>query len=165
MPIQPGEQLPDVAIRVADGDAQPRQTGELFAGRKVVLVGVPGAFTPTCSTLHVPGYIRHAADFQARGITVMCLSVNDAHVMRAWAASLQTPSGMLMLADGNAGFTRALGLEFDGSAFGMGMRSRRFALYADDGVVRLLHVEAPGELRVSTAEAMLAAIDEAGLSS
>jgi peroxiredoxin len=165
MPIQPGEQLPDVAIRVADGDAQPRQTGALFAGRKVVLVGVPGAFTPTCSTLHVPGYIRHAADFQARGITVLWLSVNAAHVLLAWAASLQTPSGMLMLADGNAGFTRALGLEFDGSAFGMGMRSRRFALYADDGVVRLLHVEAPGELRVSTAEAMLAAIDEAGLSS
>jgi peroxiredoxin len=165
MPIQPGEKLPDVAIRVIDGDVEPRHTGELFAGRKAVLVGVPGAFTPTCSTLHVPGYIHHAADFQARGIDLMCLSVNDAHVMRAWAASLQTPSGMLMLADGNAGFTRALGLEFDGSAFGMGMRSRRFALYADDGVVRLLHVEAPGELRVSTAEAMLAAIDESGLAS
>jgi peroxiredoxin len=165
MPIQPGEKLPDVAIRIIDGDVEPRHTGELFAGRKAVLVGVPGAFTPTCSTLHVPGYIHLAADFQARGIDLMCLSVNDAHVMRAWAASLQTPSGMLMLADGNAGFTRALGLEFDGSAFGMGMRSRRFALYADDGVVRLLHVEAPGELRVSTAEAMLAAIDESGLAS
>jgi peroxiredoxin len=164
MPIQPGEKLPDVAIRVIDdGDAQPRHTGELFASRKALLVGVPGAFTPTCSTLHVPGYIRRATDFQARGIDLMCLSVNDAHVMRAWAASLQTPPGLLMLADGNAGFTRALGLEFDGSAFGMGMRSRRFALYTDDGVVRLLHVEAPGELRVSTAEAMLAAIDESGL--
>jgi len=89
---------------------------------------------------------------------VMCLAVNDAYVMQAWAAAQQVPAGLLMLADGNASFTRALGLELDGSDFGMGLRARRFALYAEDGVVRQLHLEAPGELRVSTAEAMLAAI-------
>lgn len=160
MTIQTGESLPDVAIQVVDGDVQARHTGELFAARKAVLFGVPGAFTPTCSTLHLPGYIQQFAAFQERGITLMCLAVNDAHVMQAWAASQQTPSGLLMLADGNAGFTRALGLEFDGSAFGMGVRARRFALYAEDGVVRLLQVEAPGEFRVSSAESMLAAIDE-----
>ena len=162
MSIQPGDKLPDVAIQVIDGDVQTRRTGELFAARKAVLIGVPGAFTPTCSTLHLPGFVHHAADFQARGINLMCVSVNDVHVMQAWAVSQQVPPGLLMLADGNAGFTRALGLEFDGSAFGMGMRARRFALYAEDGVVRLLHVEAPGEFRVSTAEAVLAAIGEAG---
>ena len=158
MSIQPGDTLPDVAIKVIDGDIQPAQTGTLFAGRKVVLFGVPGAFTPTCSNRHLPGYVAHFAEFQTRGISVMCLAVNDAYVMQAWAAAQRVPAGLLMLADGNASFTRALGLELDGSDFGMGLRTRRFALYAQDGVVRRLHVEAPGELRVTTAEAMLAAI-------
>lgn len=160
MSIQIGQTVPDASIAMLDdGDAvQQRQTGELFAARKVLLFGVPGAFTPTCSTKHLPGYTRHFADFHERGITVMCLAVNDAYVMQAWAASQQVPAGLLMLADGNASFTRALGLELDGTAFGMGLRARRFALYAEDGVVRLLQVEAPGELRVSSAEAMLAAI-------
>lgn len=158
MPIQPGDTIPDIPIQVVDGDMRQGHTGELFAGRKVVLFGVPGAFTPTCSNKHLPGYTRHVDDFRQHGITLMCLAVNDAHVMAAWAASQQVPSGLLMLADGNASFTRALGLELDGTAFGMGLRARRFALYAEDGVVRLLQVEAPGELRVSTAEAMLAAV-------
>lgn len=158
MSIQSGDSLPDVPIKIIDGDIQPAQTGTLFAGRKVVLFGVPGAFTPTCSNRHLPGYVAHFPEFQARGISVMCLAVNDAYVMQAWAVAQQVPAGLLMLADGNASFTRALGLELDGSAYGMGLRTRRFALYAEDGVVRQLHVEAPGELRVSTAEAMLAAI-------
>ncbi|MEO6800399.1 MAG: peroxiredoxin [Rhodanobacter sp.] len=158
MSIQPGDTLPDITIKIIDGDIQPAQTGVLFAGRKVVLFGVPGAFTPTCSNQHLPGYVAHVAEFRARDIAVMCLAVNDAYVMQAWAAAQQVPAGLAMLADGNASFTRALGLELDGSDYGMGLRTRRFALYAEDGVVKQLHIEAPGELRVSTAEAMLTAI-------
>ena len=159
MTIQPGDTLPDTAIKVIDGDIQPVRTGALFRGRKAVLFGVPGAFTPTCSNRHLPGYVAAFDEYRARGITVMCLAVNDAYVMQAWAAAQHVPPGLLMLADGNASFTRALGLELDGSDFGMGIRARRFALYAEDGVVRQLQLEAPGELRVSTAEAMLAAVD------
>jgi peroxiredoxin len=158
MTIQPGDTLPDLSIEVVGRDIQPARTGALFAGRKVVLFGVPGAFTPTCSNLHLPAYVARFAEFQARGLDVMCLAVNDAYVMQAWAAAQHVPAGLLMLADGNASFTRALGLELDGSDYGMGLRTRRFALYAEDGVVRQLHLEAPGELRVSTAEAMLGAI-------
>ncbi|SHM11097.1 peroxiredoxin [Rhodanobacter sp. OK091] len=160
MSLQPGDTLPDISIKIIDGEIQPAQTGALFAGRKAVLFGVPGAFTPTCSNRHLPGYVKYFSEFQARGISVMCLSVNDAYVMQAWAASQHVPPGLLLLADGNASFTLALGLELDGTAFGMGLRTRRFALYAEDGVVRLLQVEAPGELRVSSAEAMLAAIGQ-----
>ena len=160
MRIQTGDTLPDVPIKLVGRDIQPAQTGAVFAGRKVVLFGVPGAFTPTCSNQHLPGYVAHFVEFQGRGVSVMCMAVNDAYVMQAWAAAQQVPDGLLMLADGNAIFTLALGLELDGSGFGMGIRTRRFALYAEDGVVRRLCVEAPGELRVSTAEAMLAAIDE-----
>ena len=158
MTIQAGDTIPDIAISVIDGETRPCQTAELFANRKVVLFAVPGAFTPTCSTQHLPGYVQHLDAFRARGIEVMCLSVNDAYVMQAWAVSQQVPAGLLMLADGNAAFTRALGLELDGTGFGMGLRARRFALYAENGVVRLLQVEAPGEMRVSSAEAMLAAV-------
>lgn len=159
MSIQLGETIPDATVQRIDGDIQPAQTGELFAGRKVLLFGVPGAFTPTCSNKHLPGYTEHFAEFRQRGISVMCLAVNDAYVMQAWAASQHVPAGLLMLADGNGVFARALGLEFDGTAFGMGLRVRRFALYAENGVVRLIHVEAPGEFRASSAETMLAAID------
>jgi peroxiredoxin len=159
MSIQPGDTIPDTAVQCIDGDIRPAQTAALFAERKVLLFGVPGAFTPTCSNRHLPGYSAHFAEFRQRGIDVMCLAVNDGYVMQAWAASQQVPAGLLMLADGNASFTRALGLELDGSAFGMGLRTRRFALYAEDGVARLVQVEAPGELRVSSAEAMLAAVD------
>lgn len=158
MSIQPGEMIPDVTIQRIDGDIQPARTGALFAGRKVLLFGVPGAFTPTCSNKHLPGYAQHFAEFRQRGIDVICLAVNDGYVMQAWAAAQHVPEGLLMLADGNAAFTRALGLELDGTAFGMGLRARRFALYAEDAVVRLLRVEAPGEFRVSSAESMLAAV-------
>lgn len=159
MSIQPGNPIPDTELQLVDGDIRPQSTGTLFAGRKVVLFGVPGAFTPTCSNRHLPGYATHFSEFRRQDIAVMCLAVNDGYVMQAWAASQQIPPGMLMLADGNGSFTRALGLELDGSAFGMGLRTRRFALYADDGIVKLVQIEAPGELRVSTAEAMLAAIE------
>jgi glutaredoxin/glutathione-dependent peroxiredoxin len=123
-----------------------------------VLFAVPGAFTPTCSDHHLPGYVQHYQAFRERGVDVIGMAVNDAYVMQAWAAVQQVPPGLKLVADGNGSFTRALGLEFDGTAYGMGLRARRFALYAEDGVVRQLHVEAPGEFRVSTAEAMLQGI-------
>jgi peroxiredoxin len=160
MPIQTGQTLPDLAIAVFDegGDIQRTTTAPLFAGRNVVLFAVPGAFTPTCSERHLPGYVKHYGAFRAQGVEVYCLAVNDAFVMKAWALAQHVPAGLKMLADGNASFTQALGLEMDGSAYGLGLRSRRFALYAENGVVKQLHVESPGELRVSTAEAMLATI-------
>lgn len=159
MLIHAGKMIPDASIQVIDGEIRKCRTSELFAARKVALFGVPGAFTPTCSNVHLPGYVQLLPDFRQRGITVMCLAVNDAHVMQAWAESLGVPPELLMLADGNAGFTRAMGLELDGTAYGMGIRVKRFAMYAEDGVVRALQVEAPGEFRVSSAEALLATID------
>src|SRR5690606_33904008 len=117
---------------------------------------VPGAFTPTCSERHLPGYVEHFDDFRAKGVEVACMAVNDAFVMQAWGKSQNVPAGLRMLADGNGDFTRALGLELDASGYGMGVRSKRFALYAEDGVVRGLWVEAPGEFRVSSAEHVLA---------
>lgn len=161
MSIQIGQSLPDIEIKaIVDGRIEPARTGALFADRKAVLFAVPGAFTPTCSEKHLPGYVQHHEAFRARGIAVYCLAVNDAYVMQAWASAQHVPPGLLLLADGNADFTRALGLERDGSAYGMGLRARRFALYAEDGVVRQLHAEAPGEFRVSGAEAMLAALGD-----
>jgi peroxiredoxin len=133
-------------------------TASLFGHGRVVLFAVPGAFTPTCSDHHLPGYVQHYGEFREQGVEVFGMAVNDAYVMQAWAAVQQVPAGLKLIADGNASFTRALGLEFDGTAYGMGLRARRFALYAEDGVVRQLHVEAPGEFRVSTAEAVLQAL-------
>lgn len=159
MPIQTGQALPDVPLAVVDGgDRQTVRSGDLFAGRKVVMFAVPGAFTPTCSEKHLPGFVARFEAFRERGFEVFCLSVNDAFVMQAWALAQGVPPGLKMLADGNGEFTRALGLELDGSAYGMGLRARRFALVAEDGVVTALAVEAPGEFRVSSAEAMLEAI-------
>jgi glutaredoxin/glutathione-dependent peroxiredoxin len=161
MPIEIGATLPDVDIAAveAGADIKHLRSSELFAGQKLVLVGVPGAFTPTCSERHLPGYVKLYAEFKARGVNIYCMAVNDAFVMKAWAASQHVPPGFTLLADGNASLTKALGLEMDGTAYGMGIRSRRFALYAEDGIVKLLHIEKPGELRVTTAEAMLEAID------
>lgn len=156
MTIQTGQPLPDVPLTVVDGgERQNTRSGELFAGRKVVMFAVPGAFTPTCSEKHLPGFVARFDAFRARGFEVFCLSVNDAFVMQAWALAQGVPPGLKMLADGNGEFTRALGLELDGSAYGMGLRARRFALVAEDGVVTSLAVEAPGEFRVSSAEAVL----------
>jgi peroxiredoxin len=158
MTIQTGDRLPSATFAVLRDGVQQLTTDDVFKGRKVVLFAVPGAFTPTCSERHLPGYIGHYEDFRKRGIDVACMAVNDAFVMKAWAENRHVPDGMLMLADGNGDFTKALGLEMDSTKFGMGMRSKRFALYAEDGVVKVLQVEAPGEFRVSSAEAMLAAI-------
>jgi glutaredoxin/glutathione-dependent peroxiredoxin len=157
MTIQIGQTLPDIDIAVIDdgADVQRTSTSALFAERKVVLLAVPGAFTPTCSERHLPGYVKHFDAFKARGLEVYCMAVNDVYVMKAWAISQRVPAGLKLLADGNGSFTKSLGLEMDGSAYGMGTRSRRFALYAEDGVVKQLHIERPGELRVTTAEAML----------
>jgi peroxiredoxin len=133
-------------------------THTLFEGKKVVLFAVPGAFTPTCSEKHLPGFVEHFDEFRGKGIEVACISVNDPFVMQAWGQSQHVPDGLLMLADGNGEFTRALGLEMDASAYGMGTRAKRFAIYAEDGVVKQVHVEAPGEFRVSSAEYMLSQI-------
>jgi peroxiredoxin len=158
MSIQPGERIPEAILQyVADG-VHRIDTLALFEGRKFVLFSVPGAFTPTCSERHLPGFVEHFDQFRERGIEVACMAVNDPFVMQAWGESQHVPAGMRMLAEGNADFTRALGLEMDASGFGMGTRSKRFALYAEDGIVKQLAVEAPGEFKVSSAEAVLDAI-------
>ncbi|WP_297833205.1 peroxiredoxin [Thermomonas sp.] len=158
MPIQIGDRIPEAVLQFIDDGVRKINSADLFAHRRVVLFAVPGAFTPTCSERHLPGYVERFDSFKQRGIEVVCMAVNDAFVMQAWGKSQNVPSGLRLLSDGNADFTRALGMEFDGSGFGMGIRSKRFALYADDGIVRALWVEAPGELRVSAADAVLAAL-------
>lgn len=159
MAIQTGEHLPAARFSVINDGVKQLTTADVFGGKRAVLFAVPGAFTPTCSERHLPGYVEHYDDFRQRGIDVACMAVNDAFVMQAWARHRKVPDGLLMLADGNGDFAKALGLEMDSRKFGMGMRSKRFALYAEDGVVKVLHVEAPGEFRVSSAEAMLKALD------
>jgi peroxiredoxin len=155
MSIQVGQRIPEVALqRIRDG-VETVDTRTLFDHNKVVLFAVPGAFTPTCSEKHLPGFVEHFDDFRSRGIEVYCLAVNDPFVMQAWGQSQHVPEGLQMLADGNGDFARALGLELDASAYGMGTRAKRFALYAENGVVQQLHVEAPGEFRVSSAEHVL----------
>jgi glutaredoxin/glutathione-dependent peroxiredoxin len=158
MSIQPGERIPEAILQYVDDGVHKIDTLALFEGRKFVLFSVPGAFTPTCSERHLPGFVEHFDQFRERGIEVACMAVNDPFVMQAWGESQHVPAGLRMLADGNADFTRALGLEMDASGYGMGTRSKRFALYAEDGVVRELFVEAPGEFRVSSAENVLAHI-------
>jgi peroxiredoxin len=158
MTIAIGERIPEATLDTINDGVKHITTDELFGGRKVVLFSVPGAFTPTCSARHLPGYVQHFEEFRARGIDVACMAVNDAFVMDAWGKHQDVPEGLHMLADGNGAFAKSLGLEMDATGFGMGMRGKRFALYAEDGVVRQIHVEAPGEFKVSSAEAMLAAI-------
>jgi peroxiredoxin len=158
MTIQIGDRIPAATLNVLRDGVQAVTTDEIFAGKNVVLFSVPGAFTPTCSAKHLPGFVEKLDEFRKRGIEVACMSVNDAFVMGAWAKSQEVPPELMMLADGNAVFAKAMGLEMDASAFGMGLRSKRFALYAEDAVVRKLHVEAPGEFKVSSAEAVLAAL-------
>jgi peroxiredoxin len=154
-PIQPGDKLPQATLNELRDGVQAIGTDEVFAGRNVVLFAVPGAFTPTCSAKHLPGYVEKMDAFRAKGVDVACLSVNDAFVMGAWARDQNVPEGLRMLADGNGAFTKALGLELDATAFGMGLRAKRFALYAEDGVVKQVHVEAPGEFKVSAADYVL----------
>ncbi|PIV33408.1 MAG: peroxiredoxin [Lysobacterales bacterium CG02_land_8_20_14_3_00_62_12] len=159
MTIKIGDRLPAATLSTLNNGVQPLTTAEIFDGKKVVLFAVPGAFTPTCSAKHLPGYVEHLDALKAKGIDrVACVAVNDAFVMGAWAKSQSVPEEVLMLADGNAAFTRLLGLELDATGFGMGIRSKRFALVADHGVVTHLFVEAPGEFKVSSAEHVLAAL-------
>ena len=155
MSIQPGDRLPDVPLQRIGTGVETVETRDLFDDKKVVLFAVPGAFTPTCSEKHLPGYVAHFDDFHRKGIKLACMSVNDPFVMQAWGKSQHVPDELMMLADGNAQFTRALGLEMDASAYGMGTRSKRFALYVEDGIVKKVFVEAPGEFHVSSAEYVL----------
>ena len=157
MTIACGDRIPSATLNYLRDGVQEIRSEDLFAGKTVLLFAVPGAFTPTCSDKHLPGYITRLEAFRARGIDlVACMAVNDAFVMEAWARSQNAPTDIMMLADGNAVFTKALGLEMDATDFGMGMRSKRFALIARDGIVEQLFVDAPGEFKVSAAEHVLA---------
>jgi len=158
MTIKVGDRIPDATLNYLKDGVQAVSTDDIFKGKKVVLFSVPGAFTPTCSAKHLPGYVEKFAEFQQHGVDVACMAVNDAFVMDAWAKNQHVPEGLMMLADGNGTFAKALGLEMDGTPFGLGMRGKRFALYADDGVVKALNIEAPGEFKVSDAKTMLDAI-------
>ncbi len=155
MTIQTGDRIPEVVLKRIREGVETVDTGTLFEGRKVLLFAVPGAFTPTCSEKHLPSYVEHFDEFRHRGIEVYCVSVNDPFVMLAWGKSQNIPDGLQMLADGNADLVRALGLEMDASAYGMGLRARRFALYVENEVVKNVFVEAPGEYKVSGAEYVL----------
>jgi len=158
MTIQVGDKIPPVKLKaVGEGGAKDVTTDEIFAGKKVVLFAVPGAFTPTCSMKHLPGFVDQASQIRAKGVdTIACLSVNDAFVMDAWGKAQGVGGKVLMLADGNGDFTRAVGLELDGTGYGMGRRSQRYALIVQDGVVKHVAVEASGKFEVSRAEAILA---------
>jgi len=157
MTIQVGDRIPDVTLKFKDSEGvQEITTGDLFGGKRVVLFALPGAFTPTCSAKHLPGFVANAAAIKGKGVaSIVCLSVNDAFVMEAWGKDQGVGDNVMMLADGNAEFAKALGLSFDASGFGMGERSQRFAMVVDDGVVSVLNVEAPGAFEVSTAEKIL----------
>ena len=157
MTIACGDRIPSATLNYLRDGMQVIRSEDLFAGKTVLLFAVPGAFTPTCSDKHLPGYITRLEAFRALGIDlVACMAVNDAFVMEAWARSQNSPTDITMLADGNAEFAKALGLEMDATDFGMGMRSKRFALIARDGIVEQLFVDAPGEFKVSAAEHVLA---------
>ena len=159
MAIQQGDKLPDATLHVMKGGRPTAvTTADLFAGKRVVLFAVPGAFTPTCSQAHLPGYVAKADEFKAKGIdSVVCVAVNDAFVMDAWGKD-KNADALVMAGDGNGDFTRALGLEMDGSGFGLGKRSQRYAMVVDDGVVSKLAVESAGAFEVSKAEAILEAL-------
>lgn len=159
MTIAVGQSLPDVKLSLAtESGPQPVQSGEYFKGKTVVLFSVPGAFTPTCSAKHLPGYVENADAILAKGVDeIVCTAVNDPFVMGAWGRASGSPQ-ISMLADGNGDFAKALGLTLDLSAPGIGQRGQRFALVAKDGVVKQLFVEAPGEFKVSAAEHVLASL-------
>ena len=157
MPISEGEKIPAVTVKTSD--MKDITTEELFGGKKVVIFAVPGAFTPTCSEQHLPGYITHAEAIRAKGVdSILCVSVNDAFVMGAWGKDRGAGEAVTMIADGNGDFSKALGLDFDGSGIGFGIRSQRYAAIVEDGVVTKLAVEEPMKFEVSSAEAILAAL-------
>jgi len=158
MTIKVGDKIPSVTLmQMKDGGPKPVSTEELFKGKKVALFALPGAFTPTCSAKHLPGFIQQHDALKAKGVdAIACLSVNDAFVMGAWGTQQGAGDKVMMLADGNGDFTRAVGLEMDGSKFGMGKRSQRYSMIVEDGVVKSLNVEQPGAFEVSSAEHMMA---------
>ncbi|MED5411947.1 MAG: peroxiredoxin [Pseudomonadota bacterium] len=160
MTVQVGDKVPSATFKVMTADGpQDMSTDEVFSGKKVVLFAVPGAFTPGCSMTHLPGFVVNADAIKAKGADrIACLAVNDAFVMGAWGQA-QNAEEILMLADGNGEFTAALGLELDASGFGMGNRAQRFGMIVDDGTVSYLGIEAPGEIKVSSAETMLEQLD------
>ena len=157
MTIAVGDSLPAATlVRMTDDGPEKVEAKDFFAGRRIALFSVPGAFTPTCSAKHLPGFIDKADALKAKGIDeVVGTAVNDAFVMGAWGKSAGADGKVTLLADGNADFVKAMGLEMDGSAYGMGTRGKRFAMVVDDGKVEKLFVEAPGEFRVSSADHML----------
>ena len=157
MTIKVGDKMPAGTFKHMTADGPKNiTTDELFAGKKVVIFSVPGAFTPTCDAKHLPGFVEHAAELRAKGIdTVACMAVNDVFVMNAWGKHSNVTNKVLMLADGNGEYAKALGLEMNGTGFGMGMRGQRFAVVVDNGTVSKLFVEGPGEFKVSSAEHVL----------
>lgn len=159
MTIKVGDAIPQASMKIM-GDKGPQDisTGDIFAGKKVVLFAVPGAYTPTCSASHLPGFVASADKIKAKGVdAIVCLSVNDAFVMDAWGKG-QNAEELLMVADGNGDFTKALGLEMDASSFGLGTRSSRYSLIAEDGKVTTLNLEKGGAFEVSSAEVILEAL-------
>jgi glutaredoxin/glutathione-dependent peroxiredoxin len=160
MTIKAGDRMPSGKLKTMTAEG-PRDlsTDDLFKGKKVVLFSVPGAFTPTCDAKHLPGFVLSAEDLKAKGVdTIACMAVNDVFVMNAWGKSSNVGDKVLMLADGNGDYARALGLELDARGFGMGTRGQRFAIIVDDGVATTVNVEAPGQFKVSAAEHLLGQI-------
>ena len=160
MTIAVGDTLPSVPLTKVTPDGPDQvSSDDFFRGRTVALFAVPGAFTPTCSARHLPGFVEKRDALAAKGVDeIACTSVNDPFVLAAWAKAGDAGDKVTMLADGNADFARAVGLTMDGSAYGMGTRSQRYAMLVNDGVVEALHVEAPGEFKVSSAENLLASL-------
>jgi peroxiredoxin len=160
MTVNVGDRVPSATLRYKAPDGiKSVTTDELFKGKKVVVFALPGAFTPTCSAKHVPGYVSNHAQLKAKGVdSVLCVSVNDAFVMDAWSKDQNAGDKVMMLADGNAEFTKAMGLPLDARGAGLGERSQRYAMVVDDGVIKTLNVEKPGAFEVSSAEAILKAL-------
>lgn len=158
MPIKAGDTMPSGTLTlVTDEGPQKISAEEFFKGKKVVLFSVPGAFTPTCDAKHLPGFVQQADQIRAKGVdTIACIAVNDPFVMKAWGKSQSCDGKVQMIADGNAEYTKALGLEMDASGFGMGVRGQRFALIVENGIVKHVNVEEKGEFKVSSAESVLA---------
>lgn len=158
MPIKAGDTMPSGTLTlVTDEGPQKISAEEFFKGKKVVLFSVPGAFTPTCDAKHLPGFVQQADQIRAKGVdTIACIAVNDPFVMKAWGKSQSCDGKVQMIADGNAEYTKALGLEMDASGFGMGIRGQRFALIVENGIVKNVNVEEKGEFKVSSAESVLA---------
>ena len=157
MTIAKGDNVPNVQVMIATSEGPNAvQTGDFFAGKKTAFFALPGAYTPTCSAQHLPGFVDNAAALKEKGVDqIVCMSVNDAFVMGAWGESQNASEKVVMMADGNAEFAKALGLELDASGFGMGTRSQRFSMIVSDGVVEEVNVEQPGAFEVSSAEHML----------